>query len=72
MKNDTATPQATPMKNLLEDIRNASGVDEMKAELALGAVLGFLSARLPSPVMGRIKEALSPNGDGKDLGNAGK
>jgi hypothetical protein len=68
MKNDTATP----MKNLLEDIRTASGVDEMKAELAVGAMLGFLSARLPSPVMGRIKEALSINYDGRDVGNAAK
>jgi hypothetical protein len=68
MKNDTATP----MKTLLEDIRSASGVDEMKAEQALGAVLGFLSARLPSPIMGRIKEALSLRGDGKELGNTNK
>lgn len=72
MKNDTVTSQVSNMKNLLEDIRAASGVDETRAELALGAMLGFLSARLPSPVMGRIKEALSLNGDGKDLGNAAK
>jgi hypothetical protein len=68
MRNDTITP----MKNLLEDIRNASGVDEMRAELAVGAMLGFLSARLPSPVMGRIKEALSIDCYGRDIGDAAK
>ena len=47
------------MNLLLEDICKASGVDTLKAEQALGAMLEFLSARLPSPVMGRIKEVLT-------------
>jgi hypothetical protein len=63
---------ASSMAMLLEDIRNASGVDQLKAELALGAMLSFLGARLPSPIMGRIKEALSRGDDFKDLGNASK
>lgn len=58
------------MNTLLEDIRNASGVDEMKAEQALGAVLEFFSARLPSPVMGQIREALSNAKTQTGLGNA--
>lgn len=66
MENETVTP----MNTLLEDIRNASGVDEMKAEQALGAVLEFFSARLPSPVMGRIREALSQNKKQSGLGNS--
>jgi hypothetical protein len=60
------------MKRLLEDIRLASGINQMEAEQALGVVLGFLSARLPSPVMGRIRDALSQNGLSKELENAGK
>ena len=60
------------MKRLLEDIRLASGISQMEAEQALGVVLGFLSARLPSPVMGRIRDALSQNGTAKELENAVK
>lgn len=60
------------MDKLLEDIRQASGISQMEAEQALGAVLSFLSARLPSPVMGRIRDAISHNGTSKDLENANK
>jgi hypothetical protein len=60
------------MKRLLEDIRLASGINQMEAEQALGVVLGFLSARLPSPVMGRIRDAFSQNGLSKELENASK
>jgi hypothetical protein len=60
------------MKALLENIRETSGINQMEAEQALGAVLSFLSARLPSPVMGRIREALSQNGTTKELDNANK
>ena len=60
------------MKTLLENIRGASGIDQMEAEQALGVVLSFLSARLPSPIMGRIRDALSESGAAKELGNAHK
>jgi hypothetical protein len=60
------------MKTLLENIRQASGISQMEAEQALGAVLSFLSARLPSPVMGRIRDALSQNDTAKELDNANK
>jgi hypothetical protein len=60
------------MKTLLENIRRATGIDQIQAEQALGAVLSFLSARLPSPVMGRIRDALSQNGTTKELDNADK
>jgi hypothetical protein len=59
---------ATAMNMLLEDIQKASGVDQVKAELAVGAILVFLGARLPSPVMGRIKEALWNGTETDDLG----
>ena len=58
------------MKTLLEDIRLASGINQLEAERALGTVLGFMSARLPSPIMGRIYSALSEDIDSKRLGNA--
>ena len=60
------------MKALIEDIRLASGISQMEAEQALGVILGFLSARLPSPVMGRIHDALAQNSSSKELCNAGK
>ncbi len=58
------------MKTLVNDIRGASGIEQIEAEQALGAVLEFLSARLPSPVMGRIRDAMFENGPTKELGNA--
>jgi hypothetical protein len=58
------------MKILLEDIRLASGINQLEAERALGTVLGFLSSRLPSPVIGRIYGALSEDTESKRLGNA--
>lgn len=66
MKNETATT----MNMLIENITKASGIDSIKAELALAAMLVFLGSRLPSPIMGRIKEALSNETEAKDLGNA--
>ena len=35
-----------------------------QARLALGTVLSFLGSRLPSPVMGRIQEAMRNDGPG--------
>ncbi|MEP7173748.1 MAG: hypothetical protein ABI705_09700 [Aestuariivirga sp.] len=58
------------MKTLVSDIRGASGIEQIEAEQALGAVFEFLSARLPSPVMGRIRDAISDYGPTKELGNA--
>ena len=58
------------MKVLLEDIRLASGIDQREAEQALEVVLGFLSARLPSPVMGRIRDVLFESAGSRGLGNA--
>ena len=60
------------MKTLLENIRGASGIDQIEAEQALGVFLSFLSARLPSPIMGRIRDALSESDPAKELGNANK
>jgi len=47
-------------KRLIEDICTASGIDRAQAELALYAVLHFLAARLPSPIMGQVCEVVHP------------
>jgi hypothetical protein len=64
--------KASEMESLLKDIRACSGISQSEAEQALGAMIGFLAARLPSPVMGRIREALSQNLDVKESGNVHK
>lgn len=46
------------MEKLLSDIQSKCGIDRKQAEIACGSLLCFLAARLPSPVMGRIKDAL--------------
>lgn len=56
---------------LIEDIRLASGINQLEAEQAAGAVISFLSARLPSPVMGRIHDVLFHDTYKKGLGNGG-
>ena len=40
-------------------MQSKCGIDRKQAEIALGLTMCFLAARLPSPVMGRIKTALS-------------
>jgi hypothetical protein len=62
---------ATIMDSLVEDIRLSSGISRPQAENALDATLRFLSARLPSPVMGRIRYALYEINDQEVRENAG-
>jgi hypothetical protein len=61
----------TVMKMLVEDIRLTSGISRPQAEHALQTTLRFLGSRLPSPVMGRIREALSESGRAAGVENAG-
>jgi hypothetical protein len=63
--------KADQLNMLIEDIRLASGINQLEAEQAAGAVISFLSARLPSPVMGRIHNVLFENVRAKGLGNGG-
>jgi hypothetical protein len=65
------TEEMTAMKTLVEDIRLTSGISRTQAEHALDVTLRFLGARLPSPVMGRIRYALHDSQDMKDTENAG-
>ena len=46
------------MDELLQDLQKSCEIDRSRAEIALGTVLGFMGAQLPSPIMGRIKNAL--------------
>lgn len=62
--------KVSDMKSLLDHIRSSSGISQAEAEKALGAVISFMASRLPSPVMGRVREALSHKHDTKELGNA--
>jgi hypothetical protein len=54
------------MNMLVNDISRTSRISADQAKLALGTVMSFLGARLPSPVMGRIHEALGSEGAGND------
>lgn len=47
------------MDDLLKDMQTKCGINRNQAESALGLALCFLAARLPSPIMGRIKAALA-------------
>jgi len=63
------TPRAsdTPgivLDELIQLVAQRAGITRAQAELAIACVLGYLAARLPSPVVGRIREQL---GDAKDI-----
>ena len=47
------------MSGLIESMCRVGGVTPDQARRMLAELLTFLAARLPSPVMGRIKQALS-------------
>jgi hypothetical protein len=49
-----------PMKKtMLDEIQTITGTSRPQAERTVQVVLAFLGTRLPSPIMGRIREALS-------------
>jgi hypothetical protein len=50
---------------MLDEIQAVTGASRPQAERAVQAMLGFLGARLPSPIMGRIREALSEDETGE-------
>jgi hypothetical protein len=43
---------------LIELVAQRSAIPSAQAALAVSAMLGYLAARLPSPVVGRIREKL--------------
>ena len=51
------------MDELIGAVQRQAGISEEKARLAVAAMLAFLSARLPSPLVGRIQALLDTNSD---------
>jgi hypothetical protein len=58
------------LKILLRDMCQVSGIKQAEAERALEVMIGFLSARLPSPIMGRIHDVLFEDRGMKGPGDA--
>ena len=46
------------MDELIQLVAQRAGISSAQAALAVSAMLGYLTARLPSPVVGRIREQL--------------
>lgn len=46
------------MDELIELVAQRAGISSAQAALSVSAMLGYLTARLPSPVVGRIREQL--------------
>ncbi len=46
------------MDEVIQLVAQRAGISSTEAELAIAAMLGYLTARLPSPVVGRIREQL--------------
>jgi len=49
---------------LIQLVAQRAGITPAQAELAISCMLGYLTARLPSPVVGRIREQI---GNAKDI-----
>ena len=47
------------MDELIQLVMQRAGISSAQAALAVAAMLRYLMARLPSPVVGRIREQLS-------------
>jgi hypothetical protein len=43
---------------LIQLVAQRAGISSAQAALAVSAMLGYLTARLPSPLVGRIREQL--------------
>jgi hypothetical protein len=53
-----ATPEIFEVDELIQLVEQRAGISSAQAALAVAAMLGYLTARLPSPVVGRISEQL--------------
>ena len=58
------------MDELIQRVAQRAGISPAQAALAIAEMLSYLTSRLPSPVVGRIRELLgdaqyprSPDGD---------
>ena len=61
------------MDELIQLVAQRAGISSAQSALAVAAMLGYLTARLPSPVVGRIREQLVevPSPRQPDVGNRG-
>ena len=62
------------MDELIQRVAQRAGISPAQASLAIAEMLSYLTARLPSPVVGRIRELLgeaqhprSPDGGQGDV-----
>jgi len=53
------------MDELIEAVQRQAGISSEQATLAVSVMLGYLTARLPSPLVGRIKILLD-RGEGRN------
>ena len=51
------------MDELIDAVQRQAGISAEQAEIAVCAMLAFLSARLPSPLVGRIQSLFDNNRD---------
>jgi hypothetical protein len=49
------------MDELIDAVQRQAGISDEQAKIAVAAMLSFLSARLPSPLVGRIQALLENN-----------
>lgn len=52
------------MDDLIGTVAEKAGIDEMKAKLAVLAVLEKIDGVLPAPIAGQVKSALGVDGEG--------
>lgn len=51
-------PRLLEVDELIQLVAQEAGISSAQAALAVSAMLGYLTARLPSPIVGRIREQL--------------
>jgi hypothetical protein len=59
------------MHDLIGAVQRQAGITEQQAEIAVSAMLSFLSARLPSPLVGRIQSLFDNNRDSRSAHEPG-
>ena len=61
------------MDELIQLVARRAGISSTQSALAVAAMLNYLTARLPSPVVGRIREQLGdvPSSGAPDDGEKG-
>lgn len=47
------------MEEMIQLVAERAGISSAQAKLAVYCVFGYLAARLPSPVVGRIREQMN-------------